>query len=158
MITINARLMNEIHAKYGTVCENNSEFEITAVADTGCQTTSAGLDDILKMGFSRECLIPTCHGIIGITDNRLKIVGGLFLELSYNNKTTRQMVHVSMNSRGFYLSERALIDFGLISPNFPNCTSAATCLVTPNLDSGSQIDEEDVCECIPREKPPERPQ
>ena len=158
MITINARLMNEIHTKYGTVCENNSEFEITAVADTGCQTTSAGLDDILKMGFSRECLIPTCHGIIGITDNRLKIVGGLFLEMSYNNKTTRQMVHVSMNSSGFYLSERALIDFGLISPNFPNCTSAATCLVTPNLDSGSQIDEEDVCECIPREKPPERPQ
>jgi hypothetical protein len=67
IITVNAKLMNETHAKYGTVCKNNHQIEISAVADTGCQTTSAGLDDIMKMGFSRECLIPTCHGIVGIT-------------------------------------------------------------------------------------------
>ena len=76
-----------------------------AIADTGCQTCTAGQDILLKLGGTLDNLVRTKHKIVGITDVSLKIVGALMLSISYNGHTTRQMVHMSTNIDGLYLCQ-----------------------------------------------------
>ena len=150
---VKARLMEEVHSKYGVKCQSNGPMMVSAVTDTGCQTSSAGVNMLRKMGIPERYLIPTCHRIIGITDTNLKILGAVFLEIECNDRVTRQMVHISTNSSGLYLSEQALIELGLIDPDFPNCKKGASC-------SAAQVDpttDEETCKCIPRKDAPEKP-
>ena len=95
---VKARLMEEVHSKYGVKCQSNGPMMVSAVTDTGCQTSSAGVNMLRKMGIPERYLIPTCHRIIGITDTNLKILGAVFLEIECNDRVTRQMVHISTNS------------------------------------------------------------
>ena len=73
----------------------------------------------------RSYLIPTRHGIHGITDQPLKIVGALLLCIETNNHQTRQGVYIADNVNGFYLSEAALKDLGVIGEHFPLCQASS---------------------------------
>ena len=65
------------------------------------------------------------------------------------------MVHISRKTRGFYLSELALKDLGLLPEHFPHPSASAS--------MGETTQEVSACEncngdkCIQRESPPERP-
>ena len=120
-IEVKARLMEELHGKYGVKCSSSGIFAMSAVTDTGCQTSTAGVDILKKLSIPERYLIPTCHRIIGITDTHLHIMGALLLEMEYNDRVTRQMVYISSNSGGLYLSETACKELGLIDRNFPKC-------------------------------------
>ena len=102
------------------------------------------------MGIEERFLVPTCHRIIGITDTRLRILGALMMEMEYNDRTTRQMVYVSSNSCGLYLSETACKELGLVDKDFPNCIATACSATKPSKQDES-------CKCIPRVDAPEKP-
>ncbi len=133
----------------------------SAVADSGCQTCSAGLDVLEEIGCPLEYLIPTSHRIVGITDSLLDIAGSVFLRIEVAGRTTRQMVHVSTNTSGLYLSERALEELGIISNKFP-LPSASEGQSPENVDtsqcnsSTSCADESDT-PCVSRTNTPDRP-
>ena len=91
VIKLTARLMNEVHQNFGVKCEAVDQ-SLLAVADTGCQTSSAGIDVLKAMGLKKRHLIPTCHRIIGITDTQLRILGAMFIEFEHNGKFSKQMV------------------------------------------------------------------
>ena len=70
-------------------------------------------------------------------------------------RSSKQMVYISSNSKGLYLSEDALKDLNLVHKDFPNqsCPSMAGVTVTPPEDDL----EEAECKCIPRAEAPGRP-
>ena len=149
-IEVRARLMEEVHTGYGIKCQSEGYIPIVAVTDTGCQTSTAGVDILEKMGIEERYLVPTCHRIIGITDTRLRILGALMMEIEFNDRITRQMVYISSNSCGLYLSETACKELGLIDKNFPNCVATACSATKP-------VEKDDSCKCIPRIDAPEMP-
>ena len=106
IINVKVSLMNEVHKDFGIHCTQKPDKDIEAIADTGCQTTTCGIDTLREMNIPEQCLIPTNHGIVGITDTRLNILGTLMLKMTYNGSETRQMVYVSSNPMGLYLSEK----------------------------------------------------
>ena len=110
-LKIEISLMAESHTKFGrTLSEKISRrtHRIRAVADTGAQTCSSG-QEVLK--------------ILGCTDDQQRIKGVLFMRIRVGIRETRQVVYVSGNTSGFYLSESALKDLELIPCNFPSQTS-----------------------------------
>ena len=149
-VKLHARVMEDAHRQFGIRCEGGDPMQLMAVTDTGCQTSTAGVDIMKKLNIEENDLIPTSHRIIGITDTRLQILGAAMLELSFNDLTTRQMVYISSNASGLYLSEAACKDLGVIDENFPNVTSSCS---TKKLDD----EVEDSCKCLPRVDAPERP-
>ena len=154
VIKLTARLMNEVHQNFGVKCEAVDQ-SLLAVADTGCQTSSAGIDVLKAMGLKKRHLIPTCHRIIGITDTQLRILGAMFIEFEHNGKFSKQMVYVSENSSGLYLSKTALVQLGIIDQNFP-CDKTTSTDVKASTAKAIQEDDED-CLCLPRGEPPNRP-
>jgi hypothetical protein len=155
IIAVNVSLMTESHKSFGVHCKERPGKQVEAVADTGCQTSTCGQNILRLLDIPERYLIPTNHGIVGITDTRLKIMGTVMLKIGYNGKETRQMVYVSTNSAGLYLSEKALADLGLIDSKFPNISSETQA----NAVSTALEEEEDgeKCECIPRAAAPEPP-
>ena len=148
IIKVNVTLMEDAHKDFGIYCKERPSREVEAVADTGCQTSTCGVDIMKSLRIPARYLIPTSHGIMGITDTRLNIIGTLMLKITYMEKTTRQMVYVTSNSMGLYLSEKALSDLGLIDSKFPSSqdSKAAPAKISPVKDE---------CECIPHEPAPE---
>ena len=70
---------------------------VLAVADTGCQTTTAGIEILRALDVDESFLIPTKHKIIGITDTSLDIKGVLILDIMWEGKLTKLMTYVSGN-------------------------------------------------------------
>ena len=119
--------------------------DTNAIADSGCQTCTAGPEILTKLRCPNQYLVKTKHKIIGITDTPLHIMGTLFLCISYGNKSSNQMVYISKNCRGFYLSQTAMKDLGIVDGSFPDSRSAAT-------------KSPDECHCPTRTKTPDRPE
>ena len=130
---------------------NTQAKHIEAVADTGCQTCTAGVDVIENL-CSEQYLIPTKHRIVGITDASLAIAGIVFLRIqTESGQETKQTVYVSRNVSGLYLSESALKDLGVICDEFPHVATTRAASVQ------ELTDVEEQCECAPRTTTPERP-
>ena len=151
IINVKTTILRDIHERYGfRIKKNSNPTSVEAIADTGCQTITAGIDILRKLKVSKRSLVPTTHKILGITDTRLNIVGSLFLQIEHDGRTTKEMVHISDNASGLYLSEAACRDLRIVDKNFPHHSISAP---TKN-DNG---DEEECCKCIPRTEAPKRP-
>ena len=129
----------------------------SALADSGCQTCTAGVDFLEKIGCPKSFLVPTSHRIMGITSSSLDIVGSVLVRIEYGGELTRQMVHISTRTRGLYLSNSALKELGLLSDNFPQPPTSAS-----SVEAGHHDDVD--CEgcnddqCLSRTSPPEPPE
>ena len=156
-LDIAVTVMHGAHEKFGAKWKGSRVGStqnklVTAVADTGCQTCTAGVD-VIKNLCAEEYLIPTKHKIVGITDASLSIAGIAFLRLrAKNGRETRQTVYISRNVKGLYLSESALKDLCLIDKDFPqiNISQAAA--------NQMVADDDEQCDCVARTTTPERPE
>ena len=124
--------------------------KLPVYADSCCQTCTAGPDLIATLGCPESALAPTSHSINGITDSKVRILGTLPLKISVNNRTTRQLVHISENVSGTFLSQKALIDLGLIPSNFPQTSDMSQ-------TNACLTNESSQCSCPRRGPTPERP-
>ena len=122
---------------------------LRAVADTGCQTCTAGMDLIKQLCCPISSLIKTRHRIVGITDTLLDNKGAILADIQHERRQTRQMIHISANTSGLYLSETALRDLALIDKNFPHHKSHESRLASAKTD---------ICNCPQRTPAPKRPQ
>ena len=136
---------------------------IEATADTGCQTCTAGKDVITALGCTPDHLVRTRHRIVGITDTSLKVLGALMLSIEFKGRTTRQMVHISTNIDGLYLSESALKDLTIIHHKFPDIANKTIPAATPRATQAQSTsvkngnDHINKCSCPQRAQPPPRP-
>ena len=117
-VQANVSVMHAAHEKFGVRWKGSrrgifASRAVEAFADSCCQTCTAGLDLLEQIGIPETYLVPTTHRIVGITNSSLDISGAALLRIEVAGKITRQMVHISRNSRGLYLSEKALLELGL---------------------------------------------
>ena len=158
-LKIDVTLMRAAHRKFGCRWKEKgwkqSPLMIDAVADTGCQTCTAGTD-IIKQLCPLEYLVPTRHKIVGITDTSLSVVGMALIQISCKNgRETKQAVYVSERIQGLYLSESALKELGLVSGEFPHQGFEGDLVRSQSVKS---TDEKLIeCECLPRMPTPTRP-
>ena len=157
-LEVNVSIMSEAHKKFGKVWSGSRKgvfnpHTLDAYTDTCCQTCTAGIDFLEQIGCPTSYLVPTSHNIIGITSSPLEIIGSVLLRIEAGGKVSRQMVHISKNSQGLYLSERALIDLEVIPSSFPHkpASVAATSVETACCKEGVSTP------CIKRTKTPDRP-
>ena len=161
-LKVKISLMHTAHERFGCRWKGSrvgyalpKSFDTTA--DTGCQTCTAGTD-VIRHLCPVEYLVPTRHRIVGITESSLRIIGMALLHITTESGTeTRQVVYISENIKGIYLSETALKELGVIDPDFPNQPIAAQetrCQAGKAHDS----DELEKCKCIPRSATPKRPE
>ena len=159
MLDVNVTVMRDAHKKYGVLWKGSQRraFEshvVEAYTDTCCQTCTAGTDFLEHIGCPETYLVPTTHNIVGITASSLDIAGSVLLRIEVGGKVTRQMVHVSRNCHGLYLSEKALMDLEIIPRTFPGpatSTAQTTKSVTPCCTEGTTTP------CIKRTATPDRP-
>ena len=121
-ITVQVSIIPGAHSKFGRRLRNPTDqrsHRIIALADSGAQTCSCGPEVQRMLKCPDGYLIPTTHRIRGITEDRLHIKGVVFLRIKMGDRETKQAVYVSENTSGFYLSEIALKDLGLLHPDFP---------------------------------------
>ena len=158
-LDVNVTIMREAHAKCGIRWSGSHKgsFEshsVEAYADTCCQTCTAGTDFIEQINCPESYLVPTSHRIIGITASSLNIIGSVLLRIEVGGNVSRQMVHISRNCRGLYLSETALSDLGLIPQTFPDPPGTLAHAATPATPCCT---DETTGPCIERTPTPDRP-
>lgn len=159
-LRVNASIMHDAHKKLGIDWRGSRKgshkpYTAEAVTDTGCQTCTAGLDFVKQMGCPESFLVPTSHNIVGITSSNLGVIGSLLLRIEFGGKTSRQMVHISTNCHGLYLSEKTLMDLEVIPRSFPHPPASYAHAITPATPC---CQEETNTPCRKRTKTPDRPE
>ena len=125
-LRVSVEILQHVHQRFGKKFSlPQTHTEIEAVADNGCQTCTAGPELMTKLKCPPTYLIRTNHRIVGITDTPLNIIGTAFLNISTGKKSSKQMIYISKNCRGLYLSQTAMKDLGIIGESFPNSQTAA---------------------------------
>ena len=165
IIKVDATLMEAAHKKLGMDWKGTRKGafltrEVKGLADTGCQTCTAGVEFLTQIQCPRSYLVPTHHRINGITTTGLGIVGSVLIRFQINDKVTRQMVHISENIHGLYLSESALVELGVIHREFPQQTAdVCGCIACVGVAPVSACCRDDgASECMERTSTPERPE
>ena len=146
-------MLPSTHAAYGRTIRgpiNQESHHILAFADARTQTFLSGPEIQRLLGYPDGYLLSTNHQIRGITDNRLRVKGVLFLLLKVGSRETRQAIYVSDNTPGFYLSQTALKDRNLLHPNSPASTSK-------NSSTGGEKKPNKLCGCPRRTPIPSKP-
>ena len=159
IVRINITTMHATHERLGKRWKGNRRgifdpTETEAIADTGCQTCTAGLEILELLNCPESYLVPSSHKIVGITHTSLGIVGTLFLRISVGDRVTRQMVYISRNIKGIFLSRTSLQDLGIIDRTFPSPRRATE--ETKALKS--QLNNVSPCRCPKRTTTPDRPE
>jgi len=100
---VDIKILTNVHEMYHEFNKDhisNKTVQVEALADTGCQTCTAGTDLLKQLKIDASVLVPSCHRIVGITDTSLDLLGALMLEIHFLNQVTYQMVHISNNTCG----------------------------------------------------------
>ena len=147
-VKVNVNVAEEHGSTHGS---SNVKAKINAVADSGCQTTTAGIELLERLAINEQQLLGTRHGIVGILDMNLDIRGVLILDIYANGYHTKQLVYISGNSKGFFLSQRALKDLKMLPEDFP------TAEMNPSKVMSTVTTCNDLkCSCPTRAKAPDR--
>ena len=126
---------------------------VSAMADTGCQSTLAGESVLKKLGLKPSQLIPTTTAMSAANHSRISISGALPLRISGQSpqgetRTTRQLVYFTPSTNRIFLSKNACIALQLIPESFPSVGSASAAVHSTGAA---------VCDCPKRELPPPKP-
>ena len=168
-VDVNVSVMHSAHNKFGVHWKGSrrgtfASHTISAFADSCCQTCTAGTDVLEQIGIPESYTVPTKHRIVGITNSSLDISGAVLLRIEVAGRITRQMVHVSRNTRGLYLSEKALLELGLLPNGFPGVSKSQAAPVDEpsSVDSrptsaAASCDEDDI-PCLERTTTPDIPE
>ena len=126
----------------------------TAIADTGAQTCTAGLQ-LLQL-IPEHWLIPTSHRLKSVDNNNLPIRGVLFVDITTPRGATTEMLYICDKVSGIYLSQSALKNLGVIKKTFPKTTYVAS--TESNKDSSpARTSNLAPCGCPLRTACPPRP-
>ena len=104
---------------------------INALADTGCQSCLAGTNLLRKLNLKTSDLIPVKTKMKSASNEGIRILGALLLNLSGSDAQGRifssnQMTYITDSSDSFFLSRSACADLGIIPETFPTIGEAFT--------------------------------
>ena len=103
--------------------------DLVALADTGCQATCLGPEELFKLGLSRSDLMDVQMGLSAANGSGLKIIGALFVNITGESTLgevyeTKQLCYVAEGVDRMLLSREACCKLGIINDQFPAVGSA----------------------------------
>ncbi len=106
------------------VTNQPKSMQLTAMADTGCQSCLASMNAIRLLGLSENALIPVTTSMHAANNSGIHILGATILRFSGKSKQgqqleTRKIVYVTEESNKLYLSRETCKALGMISGSFP---------------------------------------
>ena len=141
------------------------------MADTGCQSSLAGIKVANRLGFTERNLIPVTMKMHAANSRGIKVLGAAILRFSGkgmdgDTTETRQVVYITDNSDKLFISREACVAFGMITEHFltigetagstqvaANNVKDITMETTEVIDGSSHTE----CGCPKRETPPPIP-
>ena len=118
------------------------------------QTCACGLNALHYLGLDETDLIPTSHRILGVTSTFMDIVGVFLPKLSVDSACTRQVVYVSRNTAGFFLSHCALRQLGSLQSTFPSPQNSSRLTSARSSNAHKNLAP---CGCPRHTAPPPKP-
>ena len=124
-VTITASVCNDDYIHVGTSLRSTPRGgEVSAVADTGCQSCLIGSKVVHYLGFRDRDLLGVEHRMNAVNQHSIDISGAVILRLTGIDKggqqlQTTQICYVTPDTDKLYLSREACVDLGLISSSFP---------------------------------------
>lgn len=144
------------YLKLGMHFPHSKSVILPTVADTGARTTVAGKYLLDALGLRKSNLFSVKQRLCGANNSSLKLLGGLFLQLSSVNDpsvSTHVLCYIQEDNPGkFYLSRTACEQLGIISKDFPAIEK--TQINQLSLDDRKDPSQ---CSCPRRSKPPPIP-
>ena len=92
---------------------------MTAVADTGAQTCTAGEDVLAKLNCTNLVLMRTRHRLRAVNEKGLTIKGALVVNLLHGASTSTEILYICPDVKGIYLSQTALKNLKVLDKDFP---------------------------------------
>ena len=164
-LTIEVSILHEAHRDFKKAIpthvlkEMKHNVPLMCFTDTGAQTCACGPEILDHLGIDSKHLIPTSHRIVGVTQSLMEILGVLLLRIEAGGKATHQVVYVSKNINGFFLSEQSQIDLGIIPASYPspNTASQEASMAAKSEEQCLGGDNVAPCGCPLRTAPPPAP-
>ncbi len=142
-------------------------MQLTAIADTGCQSCLASMNVIRRLGLSENALIPVTTSMHTVNNSSIHILGATILRFSGKCKQgqqleTRQIVYVTEESNKLFLSRETCEALGMISGSFPTVGESVPAHTDTHanmsFDAAQQTTQTPAtCNCPRRQKPPPKP-
>ena len=133
---------------------------VSCYTDTGAQTCACGPELLDTLNLNVRYLIPTSHRIIGVTQSFMHIIGIALVKIEAAGRMTNQVVYINKNISGFFLSQSAQADLGIIPKRYttPNMFSSEP-TVTASYESKPSPNTCVPCArgCPQRTAPPQAP-
>ena len=82
-IMVGIEVMKASMGEFGKQLDKSRKMTATAagLSDTGAQSCSCGIALMEALGIEKRDLLPTSHGIRGITGGRMRILGALLVKI-----------------------------------------------------------------------------
>ena len=162
-VNVKLKILHAAHEKMGKLVSLSARSKMfgsitrTACADTGAMTCTSGPELLRALNCPQQYLVKTRHRIQGVTGDGLQIIGSLMLQVDLGERTTRQVVYITKNTSGLYLSESALRDLGVVHPDFPHFQHSPPSASAETATCSSRNLHTAPCGCPVRTPVPDRP-
>ena len=123
---------------------------MVAMPDTGAMMCLIGMSMLHALGLRESDLIEVDLRVNAANNRKIPLLGGIFLEVEYGGRVSKQLMYVTDEVHCVFLSKRACRDLGIIGEEFPRQVAKCTA-VDDEDDTGER------CSCPKRELPPPPP-
>lgn len=165
MVQLRMTTKKEDYDTFGATFPKIAPLHVQVITDTGAQSCLWSRSSFDKSGLRFSDLLPVTYGMLAANKSPIRIDGAILLRLEGRDKLNKPiecavMVYVSPDANGFYLSNEAMAQLGIIGKNFPQVGSAfidSTQMELPNVASNMKICDDGICDCPKRMPPPGPP-
>ena len=132
------------YARLQIPCPKLRSVQVSTISDSGAQSCLWGLADFYKSGFKKRDLVAVRQKMVAANRQPLTIVGAMFITLAGTGEDgtkyeSHEMVYVSPDAKGFYLSRQAMVSLAVIPPSFPKVGAVGE---VGSIDTTQREDEE----------------
>ncbi|KAK3752546.1 hypothetical protein QZH41_003484, partial [Actinostola sp. cb2023] len=172
-LTLTASIYPDDYTALGfkPISQQPQSIQLSAMADTGCQSCLTSMTVVRRLGLSKKDLIPVSTRMHAANNNGIEILGAIILRFSGKSKSnqireTRQIVYVTDDADKLFLSRETCTALGLIPGNFPtmgetpqpsNSSDAAGQTHQPTQLNIPESAQHPPCDCPRRVTPPPKP-
>ena len=110
---------------------NIIQAPFSGLADTGAQTTCAGMSLVRALGLEQKDMMPVSMTLNTAVEAEMLILGAIFIEVvgkAENGElfVSKQLCYIARGLKTLYLSQAACKDLGLIDQKFPRVGSSSS--------------------------------
>ena len=106
--------------------------KVAAMPDTGAMMCLVGMNTMHSMELREPDLVDVDMKIKAAKNRSISLLGGIFLNLELNGKSSKQQAYVTNEVHCLFLSQKASRDLCIVDDNFPNQVAKGTAVDDEN--------------------------